>query len=442
MSRAKRAAVAFAVLLLALGGRKLATGAELRKHALVIGINGLGLNFADQDAQAFASFIETRQGGNFPSANVRLQVNGQASREGILVQGIAWVGKRVREDRERGYETLVYIFFAGHGQKRPTTDEAYLLPAGADPEAPQGLGIRADDFVAEIRKEIQASRIVYFLDACHAGASVTQGGIAREVASNVYSSLDPLFQKDLARQPISRMGFLSAQPHQESYEDPNVGHGVFTHYLLRGLQWLEADQKPFGNDDGVVTADELARYLDVKVPAHVKGMFAGVSDPPRQYPEPSPGYDHEFPLAFKPRPASERMVSRPAPSEADEKGSTKDAVDVIRYEGFPGEELMWPTRDNGFDLDWNAARQFCENLTLRGYRDWRLPHPLELDTLSGLRTGTIKPGIALTSSSLWATGAPSDPVHAYVWTPSQIGFRTALKIDADHRVLCVRGGRK
>jgi hypothetical protein len=310
MSRAQAAAIAF-VGLLAFGHLEPAAGAELRKHALVIGINGLGLNFADQDAQAFASFIETPQGGGFQHANVRVLVNNQANREGILVQGIAWVGKRVREDRNRGAETLVYVFYAGHGQKRPNTDEAYLLPFGADPDAPQGLGIRADDFVTEVRKEIQATTIVYFLDACHAGASVVQGGIARAVRPNVYPSLDTLFQQNLARREVSRMGFMSAQAHQESFEDPKIRHGVFTYYLLQGLQRLEADQQPFGDDDGIVTADELVRYLNAKVPAHVDRMFAGASVPPRQYPEPSPGYNHEFPLASKTQPvASSREILR------------------------------------------------------------------------------------------------------------------------------------
>jgi hypothetical protein len=300
MSRAS--AIAF-LGLLAFAQAALAADAEVRKHALVIGINGLGLNFADKDAQAFASFIETPEGGSFPHGNVRILVNKQADREGILVQGIAWVGKRVREDRDKGYGTLVYVFFAGHGQQRPNTGEAYLLPFGADPDSPQGLGIRADDFVAEVRKEIQATAMVYFLDACHAGASVMQGGIARDVRPNVYSSLDTLFRKDIARRQGARMGFLSAQAHQESFEDPKLGHGVFTYYLLQGLQKLEADQKPSGNGDGVVSADELVRYLGDKVPDHVKAMFIGASAPPRQYPEASPGYEHEFPLAVKPQPA-------------------------------------------------------------------------------------------------------------------------------------------
>lgn len=271
--------------------------AEVHRHALVIGINRGGLEYAAHDAQGFAGLIESPRGGNFPVENVRLLLNEQATREGILVGGIEWIGKRVRDDQALGFETLVYIFLATHGIVRPGTNQAYFMPWGSNFDSPQGLGIRADEFIAEIRAEIPASRVIYFLDACHSAASVMGGGQIRGDSVNIYNSLDLLFKTDLRNQDVTRMGFLSAQPHELSYEDPKLAHGVFTYFVLRGLGDLEADRRPTGNEDGKVTADELIRYLELKVPAYVKSMFRELADPPTQTPQVSPGYKPDAPLA-------------------------------------------------------------------------------------------------------------------------------------------------
>lgn len=43
--------------------------------------------------------------------------------------------------------------------------------------------------------------------------------------------------------------------------------------------------------------------------------------------------------------------------------------------------LMWAAKDNGKDIDWSNAKRYCENLTLGGHRDWRLPTIDELESL-------------------------------------------------------------
>jgi hypothetical protein len=67
--------------------------------------------------------------------------------------------------------------------------------------------------------------------------------------------------------------------------------------------------------------------------------------------------------------------------------------------------LIWTVEDNGSDLGWNQAYNYCENLTLAGHTDWRLP---TLDELKGLYDRKLskqykaKGPIKLTSANLWS----------------------------------------
>ena len=60
-----------------------------------------------------------------------------------------------------------------------------------------------------------------------------------------------------------RLFLAASQETEVSYEDSELGHGVFTYYLLRGLGALEG-QKTLEADadkDGRVTVEELETYL-------------------------------------------------------------------------------------------------------------------------------------------------------------------------------------
>jgi hypothetical protein len=43
--------------------------------------------------------------------------------------------------------------------------------------------------------------------------------------------------------------------------------------------------------------------------------------------------------------------------------------------------LMWSKTDNGFDINWDDAKEYCEKLELAEFNDWRLPTISELKTL-------------------------------------------------------------
>ena len=43
--------------------------------------------------------------------------------------------------------------------------------------------------------------------------------------------------------------------------------------------------------------------------------------------------------------------------------------------------LMWAAKDNGSDINWAAAKVYCENYRGGGYNDWRMPTLDELEEL-------------------------------------------------------------
>jgi hypothetical protein len=58
----------------------------------------------------------------------------------------------------------------------------------------------------------------------------------------------------------------------------------------------------------------------------------------------------------------------------------------------PATGLMWTKKDNGYDVDWQQATNYCRNLQLAGYSGWRLP---TIDELLGIYDSNISyPGVA------------------------------------------------
>jgi hypothetical protein len=67
-----------------------------------------------------------------------------------------------------------------------------------------------------------------------------------------------------------------------------------------------------------------------------------------------------------------------AAQEAREKAALADAGKIWTD---PETGLMWTKKDNGSDVNWQKARNYCQNLRLGGYSNWRLP---AIDELSDL----------------------------------------------------------
>ena len=111
--------------------------------------------------------------------------------------------------------------------------------------------------------------------------------------------------------------------------------------------------------------------------------------------------------------------------------------------------LQWQDdySDNGGEIEyaeWIDAITYCENLSLGGYADWRLPNKREL--LSIADRSRVNPAINLVFQSVVSSFYWSSTTHAdlteYAWGVNfYYGGSYYDDKDFDYHVRCVRGGQ-
>ena len=228
-----------------------------RRIALIVGISRyedptINLQYAAADARALAAFLTNPALGPaaFRKEDVQLLVDDQATVKAINT-GLREYLQQAREN------DFVLFFFAGHGAPDPNRrEDLYLLAHDTDPENIAGTGLLMTH-VREAISQIPARDVLILGDACHsAGIGAVPG--MRAVKDN---AINQVFL-DKMRHASGGLAILTAsESAQASYENEKWGkHGVFTHFLLEGLQG-DADQ----DHDGIVSLDEIIEYVRDKV---------------------------------------------------------------------------------------------------------------------------------------------------------------------------------
>lgn len=159
-------------------------------------------------------------------------------------------------------DDTVLIFFAGHGA--PETDPRglerdglakYLVPSDAEADDLYSSALPMDE-LQTILARIEAEKVVAFLDTCYSGAAGGRTFSSRRTRS---AAIDELFLERLTRSK-GRAIVTASRPTEVSIELPELGHGIFTYYLLQGLRGA-ADI----NKDGIVSLQELYEYVEQQV---------------------------------------------------------------------------------------------------------------------------------------------------------------------------------
>jgi uncharacterized caspase-like protein len=209
-------------------------------YAVVVGVadykimndsNG-DLKYADSDAAHFSDFLKSAAGGNVSAQNIILLRN-KAATEASILQSMQIFQKAGPNDR-------IIFYFSGHGLEKA------FVPYDVKQGDAKSLLTHA-----EVKTAFKASRATTKLiiaDACMSGSMKTkEAPVSAEKAVKEFDKLNVAM-------------ILSSRSKQTSMEMMRIKGGLFTFYLLNGLNG-KADK----NQDKKVTIHELFGYMSPRV---------------------------------------------------------------------------------------------------------------------------------------------------------------------------------
>ena len=197
-------------------------------------------DFANDDARLFYDYAIRALG--IKPENIKLLVDADADEVAILKAFRTWLPSRVRST------TDVYVYYSGHGYPAQDGNSLYLLPPRADREFIARTAIQ----LQEINNDLQTAKpksVTIFLDACYSGQ-------ARNGETLVANARPVLLATEKKLFPDNFTVITASQSDQWSSSSPDLQHGIFSYYLMRGMEG-EAD----ANRDGKITLGEMQVYL-------------------------------------------------------------------------------------------------------------------------------------------------------------------------------------
>ena len=241
--------------------------ANIKKHsereavAIIIGIadykNMPRAEFANDDARLFYDYAIRALG--IKPENIKLLIDSDADQAEIYRAFKTWLPSQVHSN------TDVFVYYSGHGLPTADGQGIYVLPQRADKDFIDKTAITQQ----EINAAIQATKprsVVVFLDACYSGQSRSGDTLvtgSRPVSLKVGNKLFP----------DNFSVFTASQADQISSSSPDLKHGIFSYFLMRGMEG-DADS----NRDGKITLGEIYIYLAAQVTRQA-GMLNRKQDP-------------------------------------------------------------------------------------------------------------------------------------------------------------------
>jgi hypothetical protein len=206
---------------------------------------------ADDDARAFYDYA-IRALGVKPE-NIKLLVNQDADEIEIYKAFKTWLPSKVRKT------TDVFVFYSGHGYTTADGKGLYWFPHRADRDLISKTAI----LVEELNNDILATNprsVTVFADACYSGQARS--------GETLIASARPIAPKAETRLFPENFTVITASQHDQiSSSSPDLQHGIFSYYLMKGMEG-EADS----NRDGKITLGEMQAYLAETVPRQAAGM--------------------------------------------------------------------------------------------------------------------------------------------------------------------------
>ena len=218
--------------------------------AIIIGIQDYKrlpkAEFASDDARAFYDYA-VRALGVKPQ-NIKMLLDAEAEQAEIYRAFKTWLPAFVKKDK-----TDVYVFYSGHGL--PSTDGKllYILPQGVDKEFLAETGVDQNKIITALN-DSKPRTVTIFIDSCFSGKTRSD-----EV---LIANARPFELKAEQYTYPSNFTVISASSFDQiSSSSPELKHGIFSFYLMKGLEGEASEKK-----DGKITVRELQNYLSEMVP--------------------------------------------------------------------------------------------------------------------------------------------------------------------------------
>ncbi len=247
----------------AMANRLPATG---RTHVVAIGVapNGEGsgwgpIAYAEKDARDFYEWAQAEYPAGADDQLVRELIVGRGATDDHISKVVGQLFPEEKLVREG--DTIIF-YFAGH-----IDTEKDLLRKGQDhylvtDNAERG-NLRATatkkDWVLDTLRCSAASQCLFICDACYSGGD--RRSWIEYASAPATRKRGPVPPRDFQPEAPAKLAILAAASAQESaVERDDLGHGVFTHAILTGLQGdADADR------DGYVSLSELEAFVREEV---------------------------------------------------------------------------------------------------------------------------------------------------------------------------------
>ncbi|MBT9310896.1 nSTAND1 domain-containing NTPase [Leptothoe kymatousa] len=155
-------------------------------------------------------------------------------------------------------QDTILFYFSGHGMLTAESKQAVLCLQDTDKTELAVTGLPLGELLTTLGQSLARQQLVW-LDACHSGGLTLRGAKGEgdqkdsELVNPTPHLVDVLRQR--AAQGKGFYALLSCDQEQRSWEFPELGHGVFTYYLMKGLRGEAADSQ------GIIDADGLYKYV-------------------------------------------------------------------------------------------------------------------------------------------------------------------------------------
>ena len=224
--------------------------------AIIIGIQNYKLipkaEYASQDAQVFYDYASRALG--IKQENIKLLLDEEADVSGIYKAFQNWLPLKVRKGK-----TDVYVFYSGHGLPSADGKSLYFLPVGADKDLIAETAINQKRIVDSL-KAAQPKSVTMFIDSCYSGQIRTGETLLASARPVVLTVQETAYPPDFTV-------ITASASDQIASSSPDLKHGIFSYYLMKGLEG-EADE----NKDGTITIGKLQSYLAERVPRFAMTM--------------------------------------------------------------------------------------------------------------------------------------------------------------------------